>query len=111
MDEHRIGLKPITRSVWAPIGERPIAFGHHRFEWLYASEFIEPVTGRTVWNVANAVCKEMFELCWPTLRVDVVLSFYRSRWAIEAISTRNSGFTRSVRMQYRAGGFSGKYSR
>ena len=22
-DEHRIGLKPITRGVWAPIGERP----------------------------------------------------------------------------------------
>ena len=22
MDEHRIGLKPITRGVWAPIGER-----------------------------------------------------------------------------------------
>ena len=35
MDEHRIGLKPITRGVWAPIGERPIALGHHRFEWLY----------------------------------------------------------------------------
>lgn len=62
MDEHRIGLKPITRRVWAPVGERPIAFGHHRFEWLYVYGFIEPATGRTVWNVAEAVCKEMFEL-------------------------------------------------
>jgi hypothetical protein len=34
MDEHRIGLKPIVRGVWAPVGERPIAPGHHRFEWL-----------------------------------------------------------------------------
>jgi hypothetical protein len=25
MDEHRIGLKPIVRGVWAPVGERPIA--------------------------------------------------------------------------------------
>ena len=33
-DEHRIGLKPITRRVWAPKGERPIARGHHRYEWL-----------------------------------------------------------------------------
>jgi hypothetical protein len=61
MDEHRIGLKPITRGVWAPKGERPIALGHHRYEWLYIYGFVEPTTGRTVWNVANAVCKEMFE--------------------------------------------------
>ena len=62
MDEHRIGLKPIVRGVWAPVGERPIALGHHRFEWLYVSGFVEPASGQTVWNVANAVCKEMFEL-------------------------------------------------
>jgi len=62
MDEHRIGLKPITRGVWAPIGGRPIALGHHRFEWLYVTGFVEPATGQTVWNVSNAVCKEMFEL-------------------------------------------------
>jgi hypothetical protein len=62
MDEHRIGLKPIVRGVWAPVGERPIALGHHRFEWLYVTGFVEPATGRTVWNIANAVCKEMFEL-------------------------------------------------
>jgi hypothetical protein len=61
MDEHRIGLKPITRGVWAPKGERPIALGHHRYEWLYIYGFVEPTTGRTVWNVSNAVCKEMFE--------------------------------------------------
>ena len=61
MDEHRIGLKPITRGVWAPVGERPIAHGHHRYEWLYVYGFVEPATGSTVWNVANAVCKEMFE--------------------------------------------------
>jgi len=24
--------------------------------------FVEPASGRTVWNIANAVCKEMFEL-------------------------------------------------
>jgi len=62
MDEHRIGLKPIVRGVWAPVGERPIALGHHRFEWLYVTGFVEPASGRTVWNIANAVCEEMFEL-------------------------------------------------
>ncbi|MBD2580401.1 hypothetical protein H6G50_22325, partial [Oscillatoria sp. FACHB-1406] len=24
-DEHRVGLKPILRKVWSPVGERPIA--------------------------------------------------------------------------------------
>ena len=57
MDEHRIGLKPITRGVWAPVGERPVAFGHHRFEWLYVAGFVEPET-----NIAEAISKEMFEL-------------------------------------------------
>ena len=61
MDEHRIGLKPILRGVWAPRGERPIALGHHRYEWLYVWGFVEPATGNTVWNVSNAVCKELFE--------------------------------------------------
>lgn len=61
MDEHRIGLKPIVRGIWAPKGERPIALGHHRYEWLYVWGFVEPATGNTVWNVSNAVCKEMFE--------------------------------------------------
>src|SRR6185312_9182222 len=61
-DEHRIGLKPITRGVWAPIGQRPIARGHHRFEWLYVTGFVEPITGRTVWNVSNGLDKAYFEL-------------------------------------------------
>jgi hypothetical protein len=38
------------------------ALGHHRFEWLYVTGFVEPATGRTVWNIANAICKELFEL-------------------------------------------------
>ena len=56
MDEHRIGLKPILRGVWAPKGQRPTALGHHRYEWLYVWGFVEPATGATVWNVSNAVC-------------------------------------------------------
>ena len=55
-------MKPITRGVWAPIGERPIALGHHRFEWLYVTGFVEPATGSTVWNVSNNISKAYFEL-------------------------------------------------
>ena len=60
-DEHRIGLKPIVRGVWAPIGERPVALGHHRYEWLYVTGFVEPASGATAWNISNMVDKPMFE--------------------------------------------------
>ena len=36
-DEHRLGLKPIVRKVWSPIGERPLVEVHQRYEWTYTS--------------------------------------------------------------------------
>ena len=66
MDEHRIGLKPVTRRVWAPIGERPIAHGHHRFDWLYITAFASPATGETFWYLSNGVSKEFFEALLET---------------------------------------------
>jgi transposase len=60
MDEHRIGLKPIHRRVWAPIGERPLALGHHRYEWLYVTAFVAPMTGETVWYLSNGIDKPFF---------------------------------------------------
>ena len=27
-DEHRLGLKPIIRKIWSPIGERPLVKVH-----------------------------------------------------------------------------------
>src|SRR5215204_2173957 len=44
-DEHRLGLKPILRRVWAPKGQRPIALGHHRYKWLYVTAFVQPTSG------------------------------------------------------------------
>lgn len=60
-DEHRIGLKPILRRVWAPRGQRPIARGHHRFEWFYVTAFVSPATGESFWYLATGVDKELFE--------------------------------------------------
>jgi hypothetical protein len=57
-----LNVKREGKILWAPVGQRPIALGHHRFEWVYVTGFVEPASGRTVWNIANAVCKEMFEL-------------------------------------------------
>ena len=59
-DEHRLGLKPVLRSVWAPKGQRPTALGHHRFEWLYVTAFVGPATGETIWYLSNGVSKPLF---------------------------------------------------
>lgn len=65
-DEHRLGLKPVTRRVWAPIGERPVALGHHRFDWLYVTAFVSPATGETFWYLHDGVSKPFFEALLAT---------------------------------------------
>ena len=59
-DEHRLGLKPVVRRVWAPKGERPIALGHHRYKWLYVTAFTQPLSGETVWYLSTGVSKAFF---------------------------------------------------
>jgi hypothetical protein len=46
-DQYRVGLKPILRKIWAPIGERPSAIVCHRYEWVYLYGFVNPPTGKT----------------------------------------------------------------
>jgi len=43
------------------VGERPIAPGHHRFEWLYVTVFVAPAMGETFWYLSNGVSKPFFE--------------------------------------------------
>jgi hypothetical protein len=50
-----------VRSVWAPVGARPIAQGHHRFEWLYVTAFVSPATGECFWYISNGVSKPSYE--------------------------------------------------
>jgi hypothetical protein len=44
-DEARRGLQPVLRRVWAPRGERPIAWVNPRDEWLWVYGFVHPPTG------------------------------------------------------------------
>lgn len=60
MDEHRIGLKPLLRRVWAPIGRRPVAVVRHRYRWRYLAAFVHPASGRTVWHLATTVSTPVF---------------------------------------------------
>lgn len=62
MDEHRVGLKPIRRYVWAPRGERPRATVRPGYEWLYVATFVHPETGRTSSWLLSAISAELDRL-------------------------------------------------
>jgi transposase len=62
IDEHRIGLKPLLRRVWAPIGQRPLALVRHRFAWRYLVGFVHPASGRTIFHLATSVSIALFEV-------------------------------------------------
>jgi len=61
-DEHRIGLKSILRRVWVPRAQRPVAHGHHRFQWLYVTAFVSPATGESFWYLGTGVDKGLFDV-------------------------------------------------
>ena len=60
-DEHRLGLKPLSRRVWARRGERPVALSHHKYRWLYVWGFVHPASGRVEWWLANRVGVGLFQ--------------------------------------------------
>ena len=47
--------------MWAPIGQRPIAVGHHRYQWLHVTAFVQPTSGEAVWFLCNGLSKPFFE--------------------------------------------------
>jgi hypothetical protein len=60
-DEHRLGLKPIIRKVWSPVGERPVGKVHQRYQWTYLYAFARPKkTGEVCWLVLPTVSAEVF---------------------------------------------------
>ena len=46
--------------MWAPKGERPVALGHHRFEWLHVAAFVQPTSGETVWYLCSGLNTPFF---------------------------------------------------
>lgn len=62
MDEHRRGLLPIIRRVWARKGQRPQALGRRRYQWLYVYGFVRPRTGQTWWCLLPTVSTAAFRL-------------------------------------------------
>ena len=56
----RLGLKPIRRRVWAPVGQRPVALGRHRHRWLHVAAFVQPTSGEAVWYLSTGLSKPFF---------------------------------------------------
>ena len=91
-DEHRSGLKPLLRRVWAPIGQRPIAVVRHRFAWRYLVGFVHPASGRTLFHLATSVSIPLFAVelaafaravgAGPTKQIVLVLD--RAGWHTSA---------------------------
>jgi transposase len=61
-DEARLGLKPVTRRVWAPVGKRPVARFERGYEWTYLYGFVHPQSGEVFWMILPTVNTELFSL-------------------------------------------------
>ena len=61
-DEARLGLKPVMRRVWAPVGQRPTAKLKRGYEWTYLYSFVHPTTGEVYWLILPTVNKELFSM-------------------------------------------------
>ena len=61
-DEHRLGLKPIVRKAWSPVGERPPVRVHQRYEWTYLYAFARPNSGEVHWLILPTVNAAVFSV-------------------------------------------------
>ena len=61
-DEARLGLKPVMRRVWAPVGERPVARFKRGYKWTYLYAFVRPESGEVYWLILPTVNVELFSM-------------------------------------------------
>jgi len=61
-DEQRLGLKPIVRKAWSPIGQRPPVKVHQRYRWTYLYAFAHPNSGEIHWLILPTVNAEVFSV-------------------------------------------------
>lgn len=88
MDEHRVGLLPFLRRVWAPRGKRPVYRVRPRYQWLYLYGFVHPSSGRSFWllmpevSIAafNAALRAFAEFVQPSRSRFVSLVVDNAAW-------------------------------
>ena len=59
-DEHRLGLQPVLRRVWTPVGEQPIAKVKTKYQWLWLYGFVHPESGENYWWVLPYTNTQLF---------------------------------------------------
>ena len=69
-DEHRLGLLPVIRRVWAPCGQRPTAPVQRQYRWLYVYGFVRPRTGQSWWCLLPTVTVPAMNLALATFARD-----------------------------------------
>ena len=57
-----MGLKPVIRRVWAPIGNRPVARFKRGYKWTYLYGFVHPQSGQVFWMILPTVNTKLFSL-------------------------------------------------
>lgn len=71
MDEHRLGLKPILRTMWAPTGQPLVRPVQPRYEWLYIYAFVNPETGESRFWLVPEVNKVAYQLVMAAFAASV----------------------------------------
>jgi transposase len=69
-DEHRLGLLPVRRRVWAPKGQRPTARVERHYAWLYVYGFVRPNTGQSWWGLLPTVSTAAMSVALATFARD-----------------------------------------
>jgi transposase len=82
-DEHRLGLKPVARHVWLPIGSRAVAVMHPRYQWLYVQAFVRPTTGESVYWLTTTVDTQTLSAVLADFAKERELG--EKRWAIVVV--------------------------
>ena len=57
-----MGLKPVIRRVWAPVGERPVSRFKRGYKWTYLYGFVHPESGELYWLILPTVNTELFSM-------------------------------------------------
>jgi hypothetical protein len=93
-DEHRLGLLPVIRRVWAVRGQRPLAPVSRRYQWSYVYGFVRPDTGQSWWCVLPTVSLPAMRLALAAFAHDEGIDLTHP----VALVVDNAGWHRSPRL-------------
>ena len=87
-DEARMGLQPIIRRTWSPIGIRPIADQTRKYQWVYPYAFVHPLTGDSFWlilptvntKIMSIALKEFSQFIDPKKEKIIILLIDNAGW-------------------------------